>query len=281
VKAKTVWEDIKLEKEKWITEDIDIEKPNIARIYDYLLGGYHNFEIDRATAEGVLKVYPYMKPAAIAVRAYLRRSVHFLTERGIEQFLDIGSGLPTVGNVHELVQEANPAARVVYVDNDPVAVTHSRAMLEDNKYAEAILGDVARPGEILNHGVVKEMLDFERPVALLLHTVLHFIMDDEEAYSAVKAYSDSLVAGSYLSVSHMSYDDLPEDMEKEIREFYKENQIKIRVRTYDQIKHFFGDFEMVEPGLVRNPLWRPEGPNDFLLEAPERVISWAGVGCKH
>lgn len=269
-----------MENEKWITEDIDLQKPNIARIYDYLLGGYHNFEIDRETAEGVLKVYPYMKPAAIAVRAYLRRAVQFLTEQGIDQFLDIGSGLPTAGNVHELAQEVHPAARIVYVDNDAVAVKHSRAMLQNNEKTEAIKGDVARPGEILEHPVVKGLLDFKRPLAILMHAVLHFVLDDEEAYAVVNAYSDSLVSGSYLSISHLSHDHLPEDIEKRIKEFYKERQINTRERKFDQIKRFFENFEMIEPGLVRNPLWRPEGPNDFLVDNPERVISWAGVGRK-
>jgi len=264
----------------WIPEGIPLDKPNAARIYDYLLGGYHNFEIDRLAAEKVIEIYPDSRLATQACRAFLRRVVNFLAEQGIDQFLDIGSGIPTVGNVHEVAQRANPAARVVYVDIDPVAVAHSKAILKDNPNATAIQADARQPERILGHPEVQQLLDFDRPVAVLLLLLLHAIPDDEEAYSLVRTLRDALVPGSYIAISHGTRDDAPPGVLDQLNKLTKATPTPTKDRSWAEILHFFEGLELVEPGLVRLPLWRPEGPDDIFLDQPERVLVFGGVGHK-
>lgn len=262
----------------WIPDEIPLDKPSAARIYDYLLGGYHNFECDRIAVEKILELRPHVRLAALANRAFLRRAAHFMLEQGIDQFLDIGSGIPTVGNVHELVQSRNPAAHVVYVDIDPVAVAHSRAILDDNPTATAIRADLRQPETILNHPQVRELLDFSRPLGLMLVAVLHYIMDDQQAYHAVDVLSRALVPGSYMAVAHTAAEALPpiKGAEQEILR----PVATTKKRTHDEVLRFFAGFHVVEPGLVYSPLWRPEGPEDVLLEDPDKAFAFAGVGCK-
>lgn len=264
----------------WIADDIHIDKPNIARIYDYLLGGYHNFEIDRLAAKRVLEITPDAQLQGYACRAFLRRVVEFLAGQGIDQFLDIGSGIPTAGNVHQVAQKINPDARVVYVDIDPVAVAHSQAILEGNSNATAIRGDVGQPAQILDHAEVKNLLDFSRPVAVLLLLVLHAIWDDEEAYSTVRTLRDRLVPGSYIAISHGTVDDAPPEIIEQMAKVSAGTSIPTRPRPWAQIQRFFDGLELVEPGLVRPPLWRPEGPDDILLDQPKQTLSFGGVGRK-
>ncbi len=264
----------------WKPEDVPLDKPNAARIYDYLLGGYHNFEVDRMVAEKMIELYPDMRVSAQANRAFLRRAVRFLATEGIEQFLDIGSGIPTAGNVHEVAQQANPAARVVYVDVDPVAVAHSRSMLQDNPNATIIRGDVGQPAQILNHAEVRKLLDFSRPVGVLLVAVLHYITDDEMAYGAVRTLRDALAPGSYVVVSHASFEGAAPEAYEQISRLYAQSTAQNRVRSRAEIERFFDGFELVEPGLVRCPLWRPESPDDVLLDRPEWFMGFCGVGRK-
>src|SRR5512139_2250285 len=166
----------------WAPPGIDSQKPSVARVYDYLLGGTHNFESDRDLATGLLRIEPLAREAAKANRAFLARSVRFLAGCGIDQFLDIGSGIPTQGNVHEHARSVNPAARVVYVDSDPVAVAHSRVILTGDDRAAIIQGDMRRPADILAHPALKDLIDFDRPVAILLVAALHMIKHDEDPY---------------------------------------------------------------------------------------------------
>lgn len=184
------------------SDDIAADRPNVARIYDYLLGGYHNFEIDRRVAEKVIRDFPDVRLTAPANRAFLGRAVRFLVSQGIDQFLDIGSGLPTVGNVHEIAQATNPAAHIVYVDIDPIAVAHSEAILVGNPSAAAIHGDVRFPQELLDHPVVRQLLDLRRPCAVLLVAILHLIVDDADMYNIVMALRQALSPGSYIVISH-------------------------------------------------------------------------------
>lgn len=255
-----------------------MERPSAARIYDYLLGGFHNFEVDRAVADRMLQVNPDLGVAAQVNRAFLRRAVRFLAGQGIEQFLDLGSGIPTVGNVHQVAQSANPAARVVYVDIDPIAVRHSLSLLEDNNQATALLADIREPDAILAHPDVTDLLDFGRPVGLLAVTVLHYVEDDGEAYEAMSILRDSLAPGSYLCVAHSSSDVNVEER-KNLRGLFGKAS-KATSRSYAEIERFFEGLDLVEPGLVFTPRWRPERPDDLFVNEPWRAFTLAGVGRK-
>src|SRR5215213_11358434 len=189
--------------------EADSERPSAARIYDYLLGGFYNFDVDRAAAQKITGVLPDMPLFMRANRTFLRRVVRFLTDQGIDQFLDLGSGIPTVGNVHEVAQQINPSARVVYVDNEPVAVTHSRTILQGNPRATVIQADLRKPEVILGHPETQRLLDLNKPTAVLFLSVLLFVTDDEEAYRLVRAVRDALVPGSYMAISHPTDDATP------------------------------------------------------------------------
>ncbi len=262
--------------DSWIPAEIPLDKPNAARMYDYMLGGYHNLEVDRALSDKMIAVYPDVTLAARANRAFLRRAVSFVCDQGIDQFLDLGSGIPTVGNVHEIAQAANPAARVVYVDIDPVAVAHSEAILKGNPNAAAIQFDVREPQGILNHVRVKDLIDFSRPVGLLMVAILHYILSNEEALSIVGAFRDVMVPRSYLTIAQGTDEHNPPGNQELQRLFGRANTTRVRSRS--EILAFFEGFELVEPGLVYVPRWRPEGPGDALLSRPEQSLTLGGVG---
>jgi hypothetical protein len=261
-------------------DESNVERPSAARIYDYLLGGFHNFDVDRVAAERITEVMPDMPLFMRANRAFLRRVVRFLTDQGIDQFLDLGSGIPTVGNVHEVAQRANPRARVVYADNEPVAVTHSRTILEDNPNATVIQADIREPEAILGHTETQRLLDLNKPIAVLLLSVLLFVTDDEEAYRIVRAVRDALVPGSYIALSHPTDDKTPPEQGEQTTRLYASIGTPVRVRSYNEVDGFFEGLELVEPGLVYVPLWRPEGPDDLFLKSPESSAYYAGVGRK-
>lgn len=186
----------------WVPEGVDITVPNVARTYDYLLGGYHNFAADREYAAGVEQAFPRMRQGAYATRAFLGRAVRWLVDSGIRQFLDIGSGIPTLGNVHEAAEQAAPGARVMYVDIDPVAVAHARALLAENPRAGVIQADLRHPRDILNHPNVRDLLNFSEPIAVILSAVLHFIPDADDPLGIVTELRDAVVAGSYIVLAH-------------------------------------------------------------------------------
>jgi hypothetical protein len=266
--------------EDWIPEEIAVDKPNTARIYDYLLDGYHNFEIDRVVADRLIQINPDFRLSAHVNRAFLRRCVRFLAEKGIDQFLEIGSGIPTVGHVHQIAQEINPAARVVYVDIDPVAVAHSQAMLHGSTTATAIRADARQPDQIFGHAEVKRLLDLSQPAAVLFAAVLHLIPDDNQAYYAVSTLRDALAPGSYVALSHPSCEDAPPEIMEGINKSTTTAPAVYQYRRHAQIRGFFDGLELVEPGLVLTPLWRPEGPDDLLVDEPQRAFCLAGVGYK-
>lgn len=255
------------------------DAPSAARIYDYLLGGFYNFEVDRAVAQKITEALPDMPLFMRANRAFLRRVVRFLAEQGIDQFLDLGSGIPTVGNVHEVAQQANPSACVVYVDNEPVAVNHSRTILEDNSKATVIQADIRQPEVILGHPETRRLLDFNRPTAVLLLSVLLFL-NDEEAYRVVRYVRDALVPDSYIAISHPTDDKTPPEQSERAEKLYAAIGAPVRVRSYNDVERFFDGMELGEPGLVHIPLWRPEGPDDLFLRNPELSGYYAGVGRK-
>ena len=260
--------------------EADPERPSAARIYDYLLGGFYNFDVDRAAAQRITEVLPEMPLFMRANRAFLRRVVRFFADQGIDQFLDLGSGIPTVGNVHEIAQRANPSASVVYVDNEPIAVTHSRTILQDNPKATVIQADIRQPEVILGHPETQRLLDFNKPTAVLLLSVLLFVTDDEEAYRVVRSVRDALVPGSFIAISHPTSDETPPEQTEKAERLYAAIGAPVRVRSYNEVERFFEGLELLEPGLVHIPLWRPEGPDDLFLENPELSGYYGGIGRK-
>ncbi len=263
-------------------DDVDLDRPSTARIYDYLLGGFHNFEVDRVAARKFAQILPNVVQGMWVNRAFLRRATKFLVDQGIDQFLDLGSGIPTAGNVHEVAQRANPSARVVYVDNEPVAVRHGETILIDNPNATAIRADLSQPEVVLNHPEVRRLLDLNKPTAVLLLSVLLFVPDDEEAYRAVRTYRDALPSDSYVAISHPTVEGAsPKEASPElIKQGAQAYRTPVNIRSRVQVEEFFEGLELVEPGLVFAPVWHPESQDDLLLDQPERSWLYAGVGRK-
>ncbi len=268
-----------MHRDDWIADGVSLDRPNPARIWDYLLGGNHNFAADRAAAEKVLERLPHVAEAAVVQRAFLRRAIDLFTAEGIDQFLDIGSGLPTEGNVHDLARATIPEARVVYVDIDPVVIAHSSQMLKDDPRATIIEGDLRYPSSILEHEEVAELLDFDEPMALTMTSVLHFILDDDLAYEAARTMIDAVAPGSYVAMSHALSEEETRDAMGKAVEDYKV-AANSTLRTHEEIARFFDGLELIDPGLVRAPLWRPEDPEDLMADAPEHYIGLVGVGLK-
>lgn len=247
---------------------------NVARMYDYYLGGKDNYAIDRQCAQRVISTVPLAREIARANRAFLGRAMRFLAgEAGIGQFIDIGAGLPTQDNVHQVAQRANPASRVVYVDNDPVVLVHARALLARDAQTRAILRDVRRPGEILADRDLVHLLDLSRPVAVLLVAVLHFIPDEHNAYAAVRTLVDAMAPGSYLVVSHVEW--CPE-LEAAARHYGQANA-PVVLRSVDEIARFFDGLDLISPGLVNVQRWRPD---DQTLCLDGDVPCYGGIGVK-
>lgn len=237
---------------------LDLEVPSASRIYDYFLGGSHNFEVDRVVAREVIALRPEVPALAQSNRAFLRRVVRFMVEQGVTQFIDIGSGIPTAGNVHEVAQAADPSAKVVYVDHDPVAVTHSRAILGADRRAAVVQADLRNPSDIVDSPEVVAMIDFAEPVGILMFAVFHFIADGEQPAGLVAAIGERLVSGSYLAISHATAD--PDRARAaRLEQLYRATPTPSAIRTPEQITPFFGPFELLEPGLVELSQWRPDG----------------------
>ncbi|MFE7123097.1 SAM-dependent methyltransferase [Streptomyces sp. NPDC057617] len=269
-----------MERPAWAPRGIDISVPSVSRIYDYYLGGSYNFEVDREAARKAMGFMPGLPKIMKANRAFMRRAVEFALAEGVSQFLDIGSGIPTFGNVHEVTQTAHPEARVLYVDHDPVAVAHSRAVLEGNGNAAVVSADLRKPGQILTSPEARQLLDPEQPVALLLVAVLHFLEDADDPYGAVAELRDALAPGSLLVLTHASYDRLPVSREQAggAVDVYRDIRSPLVMRSREETARFFDGFELVEPGLVAMPEWRPECP--VAQEDPYAFAGFAGVGRK-
>jgi hypothetical protein len=252
----------------------DTGTPNPARIYDYLLGGKDHFPADRAAAEELLALVPEARAGARENRAFLGRAVRYLAgEAGIRQFLDIGTGMPTQGNVHQVAHAVAPDARVVYVDNDPVVHVHADALLAAPTTA-AILADLRQPYRITQHPKTRKLLDLTRPVAVLLVAVLHFVTDADDPAEVVACLRDAVPPGSYLVVSHATGDFRPEVAGK-VTEVYERASAPLVLRSRAQVAALFHGLELLPPGLVQPAAWRPdhgtrEGVGGF----------WAGVGRK-
>jgi SAM-dependent methyltransferase len=261
----------------WVPDEVNVGLPSSARIYDYLLGGGHNFAADRDTAEQLIKVLP-VRDMARFNRAYLRRAVLELVDLGVRQFLDLGSGIPTVGNVHEVAREADPSCRVVYVDFEPVAITHAELLLADNPNATAILADLRDPEAVLGAPETRLMLDFTEPIGLLAVGVLQFIPDESDPWGVLARYRDALPSGGYLALSHFTPDRMPEAMAAGA-DVFKNTAEPITPRTAEQVLRMMEGFDVIEPGLVMTPEWRPESPEE-VGDDPNRANLYAVVGRK-
>jgi hypothetical protein len=246
-------------------------------MYDYYLGGAHNFEVDRIQAEKAIAIYRDFPKIMRANRAFLRRVVSFLAREGVDQFLDLGSGIPTVGNVHETAQHINPTARILYVDIDPIAVAQSASLLRNNPYASAIQGDLREPEIILNHEETRQLLNFQRPVAVILAFVLHFIPDDNQVDHIVRVFRAALVPRSYLVISHSSGDGT-KDAHDALISLYRQSNILIKPRRHSYFERWFAGLEIVDPGIVYTPQWRPESADDLYLNDPQSASGIAAVG---
>ncbi|MFL6128770.1 MAG: SAM-dependent methyltransferase [Mycobacteriales bacterium] len=267
-----------MDRPEWAPVGIDLDRPAAARVYDFYLGGFHNFAADREMGRQAIAMWPELPEIMQANRGFLRRAVRFLAGAGIRQFLDLGSGIPTVGNVHEIAQRATPGARVVYVDNDPVAVEHSRAILAGDERTAVVHADLRDPDSVLADPALTGLLDLDRPVAVLMVAVLHFVPEEADPAGLVARFRDATPAGSYLAVSHATAGERP-DRAAEHRGLYQRTATPMTMRTRAQIARLFDGYELVDPGLVYLPEWRPE-PGGPAVENPERFTGLAGVGRK-
>jgi hypothetical protein len=263
----------------WVPAGVDTQQANTARVYDYLVGGTHNFRSDQDVGRAILAVDPEARRFARANRDFLGRAVRFLAGVGIRQFLDIGSGIPTEGNVHEVAQQAAPGARVAYVDSDPVAIAHSRALLTGNDRAEVIPGDLRDPAAILASEATRRLIDLSQPVGLLLVAVLHFIASADDPWRLVAALRDAIAPGSYLVLGQGTFEGQA-DTARAFQTMYNRSvATKIHMRTRAEILRFFDGFELVAPGLVFVPEWRPDAPGDVPAD-PGRYGNLVGVARK-
>jgi SAM-dependent methyltransferase len=256
--------------------DLNFTRPSIARVYDYVLGGRENFEIDRRAVHNFLNVVPEAAQAAKDNRHFIRRGVRYLVgEAGIGQIIDIGSGLPTEGNVHEIAQGINPAVHVVYVDHDPMVLTHARAMLDDDDRTTVITADLRAPETIFDDPETRRLIDMDQPLGVLISGVLHYFSDEEDPFGVTAEVRARLSPGSYLLVSHF----LDEDPRaKDLERAFIANLGSGRFRTWDENRRFFEGLEMVEPGLVYTNAWRPDADTPTLK--PAETLYVGGVGRK-
>jgi hypothetical protein len=267
-----------LTRPSWVTDEIDLSRPSASRVYDFYLGGFHNFSSDREMAEKAMEDWPDLPLIMKSNRAFLRRAVTQLVEQGVRQFLDIGSGIPTVGNVHEVAQELAPESRIVYVDLDPVAVAHSRAILADNPNATVLTGDLRQPDGILADLAGIGLLDLSQPVGLLMVAVLHFVDDRDSPTASIATLRDALPSGSYLTISHATHELHPPELTDFHRDLYRKTATPMTMRTHAEVEALFDGFDLVEPGVVLSELWHPDAED--VVENPERFPIWAGIGRK-
>jgi hypothetical protein len=264
--------------------DLQLDRPHPARVYDFLLGGKDNFAADRAAAEAGMRANPNSLIPPRENRAFLRRAVRYLAEEAqIGQFLDIGTGIPTSPNVHEIAQDVDPQARIVYVDNDPIVLAHARALLTTGPagktaYIDADLRDVHG---ILNSPELRKTLDLSQPVGLLLIAVMHFLPDSEDPWGLAARLLDALPSGSYLALSHLTGDFDPAAWEG-VAAVYRRSGVTMRVRSHAEVERFFAGLELAEPGVVSLPAWRPDQVDVGQPGQPTdaEVSVYGGVGRK-
>jgi len=255
-------------------------RPNVARVYDYLLGGKDNFAVDRIYGQRIAATMPGIEAGVREQRALLGRVVRYLVgNAGIRQLLDIGAGLPTAENVHQIAQRVDPAARVVYVDNDPMVLSHAKAVLAENPRTVVAEGDLRDPAGIIGHPVVSAHLDWSRPIGLLLSGVMHQIMDYEQPARLTGELIEALPSGSYVFIHHLL--DLGDPAAVQLKELMTRAFGRVEFRTLDRVRELFSGLELVEPGLVPVRDWRPDGaPATGEDEQPGPGLGCAGVARK-
>jgi trans-aconitate methyltransferase len=260
---------------------IDTSTPHPARRYNYFLGGKDNFAADRESGEELARAFPGVRESALANRAVLQRIVRYLAaEAGVRQFLDIGTGLPTADNTHQVAQAVAPTSRIVYVDNDPLVLTHARALLtsSDEGATAYIEADIREPDTILHSAILREVLDLTQPVAVMLIAVLHFIQDDNAVNSIVQRLTDALPSGGFLAVTHTTWDLLAPEVLAQVRAMTDADRVDAWPRTRDQIQGFFDGLDLIDPGVVPTTQWRPDP--DTVQYDLRNVAAWAAVGRK-
>ncbi|GAB3444641.1 SAM-dependent methyltransferase [Actinophytocola sediminis] len=282
------------EQDPFPPQGVDLEHPSVARVYDWYLGGTANWAIDREFGERATSMFPLLRPIAIANRLFLHRAVRHLVRLGVRQFVDIGSGVPTMGNTHQVADEVSSDSRVVYIDNEPVAVAHSQVLLEENGDPDrhaVINADLRNPDRLWQRVIETGVLDMEQPIALMCIAVLHVLQLDADGVDittqAMARYRELLPPGSYLTISHGTDDGVPDDIAEqlaELKRMYDNSSTRVLWRPRDEIRQYFGDFELVEPGMSWSQSWHPEetGPNSPVIEfdKPNEAVVWAGVGRK-
>ncbi|TDV54209.1 SAM-dependent methyltransferase [Actinophytocola oryzae] len=282
------------EQDPFPPQGVDLEHPSVARVYDWYLGGNANWAIDREFGERVLTTFPLLRPIAIANRLFLNRVVRHLVRLGVRQFVDIGSGVPTMGNTHQVADEVAPDSRVVYIDYEPVAVAHSQVLLEQNgdpRRHAAINADLRNPDRLWQRVIETGVIDLDEPVALLVIAVLHVQQPDTDGVDAgpraIARYRELLPAGSYLAISHITDEGVPTDVgEKlvELKQMYDASSSPVIWRGHDDIRELFGNFDLLPPGMGWTQAWHPEdtGPTSPVIEfeRPNEAVIWAGVGRK-
>ncbi|PRY42859.1 SAM-dependent methyltransferase [Umezawaea tangerina] len=252
---------------------VDLTRPNDARVYDYLLGGAHNFAVDRDLAKQVVAAMPEVKQVALANRAFMHRVVRESVRAGVRQFLDLGSGIPGVGNVHEIAQSIDPTCRVAYVDSDPVVHAHGELILADSPNTALVNADLLDAADVLDRREVRDLLDFGQPVAVLGLLSLHFIQDHEDPDGALAVYRDAIPVGSLLALSHPAVDPAHEGNDA-IDLFEQGYMVRPARRDLDRFRRMFDGFELLEPGITRLSQWRPD------REGVEDVPVNGGLGIK-
>jgi SAM-dependent methyltransferase len=252
-----------------VPPQVDIHKPSAARVYDAILGGKDNFPWDRAVAAQVIAAFPGAASSALLNRQVLERAIRYLTGQGIDQFLDLGSGLPTARNTHEIAQELNPRALVAYVDNDPIVLTHARAQLVGDAATTVVTADVRHPDTILTSPAITGFLDFDRPIGLVLNGVIHHLHDDEDPHGVVAKLTSALAPGSYLQLTHFS---TAAPAAAAIERVLMQSIGSGRMRSRAEITGFFDGLELVDPGVVFLPEWRPDRPVGYPIEIGGQLL---------
>lgn len=246
--------------------EIDPEKPSPARIYDFWLGGSQNFAADRMVGQRAIDTVPGLQAGVRANRAFLGRVVRHLSERGVTQFLDLGSGVPTIGNVHEAARDVNPTARVVYVDIDPVAIAHARALLTDVTGVEAILADLREPEIVLGHPLVRETLDLTAPIAILMNAVMHFIPDTDHPDAIVRAYTDPAAPGSFIAISHGTENPAQRSEVKTlVNDYQRSTGVPLISRDAEQLGAWLTGLDIQPPGIVTIDQWHPDTEDPYFV----------------
>lgn len=261
--------------------DLGQDRAHSARMYDYYLGGKTNYTVDREAAREVIRAFPAIETVARVNRAYMHRAMRLLAGQGVRQFIDVGTGIPTAPNVHQVVQDVAPECRVVYVDNDPIVLVYADSLLSGTSQGQTayVDADATKPADVLAAVKAEGIVDFERPVALSLHALLHFVPDEQDPYELVNRFMDALPAGSFLSLSHCTGDFAP-DAWQAIADTYARQGTTVRVRSRAEVARFFDGLVLEEPGVAVGHRWRPQAASGPSLVNDAQASLYVGVARK-